>query len=165
MSKFNKSLYALNKYSENIVYQFGNETKEITLEEYLKENPTHTKEDFFELKKISDEMHHEEDLSNTSYRKKKLSIHTLNNSIPLSEECILEKILKSEDKRKIELAAKNLLDGGNITKIQKKRFIKHFFLNKSLREIAKEENVSHIAIYNSIKYATEKLKKIFDLEG
>ncbi len=60
MSDYRKSLYVLNKFSESIVYQYNDEVREITLEEYLKENSTHTKDDFIKFKTISDELYHSE---------------------------------------------------------------------------------------------------------
>ena len=56
MKNFDKSDYALNKFSEGIVYKFSNEIREITKEQYLRENPNKTEEDFLKLKEISDEI-------------------------------------------------------------------------------------------------------------
>lgn len=39
MSKYQDSDYAVNKFSKGIVYRFSNETIEITLEAYLRDNP------------------------------------------------------------------------------------------------------------------------------
>lgn len=60
MKNYKYSDYALNKYSENIVYRFQNERIEISLKDYLSENPDKTEEDFKELKMLSDEMFHEQ---------------------------------------------------------------------------------------------------------
>lgn len=54
MQNYRKSDYAINKNSPNIVYRFHNEIIEITLEDYLKENPDKTEHDFAELKALSD---------------------------------------------------------------------------------------------------------------
>ena len=56
MKNFDKSDYALNKFSEGIVYKFSNEIREITKEQYLRENPNKTEGDFLKLKEISDEI-------------------------------------------------------------------------------------------------------------
>ena len=55
MQNYRKSDYAVNKNSPNIVYRFHNEIIEITLEDYLKENPDKTEHDFAELKALSDQ--------------------------------------------------------------------------------------------------------------
>ncbi len=102
MSDYRKSFYVLNKFSESIIYQFNDEIKEITLEDYLKDNPTHTKGDFIKFKMISDELYHSEDLADARYRKRKLSIHTINEDQFSSKETILDKLIKSEDKDKNE---------------------------------------------------------------
>ncbi len=162
MSDYRKSFYVLNKFSESIVYEFQDEIREITLEDYLKENPTHTKDDFIKFKRISDELYYSEDLTDSRYRKRKLSIHTLNEFEFLSKESILDKLVKSEDEKRINKATYNLLDGKNLTEIQKKRFIKHFYLNKSFRVIAKEENVHFTSVQESIKGAVKKFKKFFE---
>lgn len=58
MKNYNKSGYALNKVSQNIVYRFADGIVEVTLADYLRENPNKTEEDFKELKAMSDEMYH-----------------------------------------------------------------------------------------------------------
>ena len=52
MKNFDKSDYALNKFSEGIVYKFSDEIRVITKEQYLRENPDKTEEDFLRLKAI-----------------------------------------------------------------------------------------------------------------
>ena len=57
MRDYRKSDYAINKYSPNIVYRFHDEIIEVALEDYLKENPDKTEQDFAELKALSDEIY------------------------------------------------------------------------------------------------------------
>lgn len=165
MSTYKKSLYALNKFSENIVYRFGDEIREITLVEYLQQNPTHTEKDFKKYKAISDELFYTEDLADTRYNKKKLSIDGIGESDLPQSETTLDKLVKAEDEKRVINATYSLLEGKNLTEIQKRRFILHFYQNKSLREIAKLEGVKHTPVYRSIQYATKKLKDFFDNEG
>ncbi len=60
MKNYKDSDYALNKYSGGIVYKFAGRIVEVTLEDYLSENPSKTAEDFRELKALSDEMYHQQ---------------------------------------------------------------------------------------------------------
>lgn len=60
MKNFKDSDYALNKFSEGIVYRFADRIVEITLDDYLTENPGKTEQDFLELKALSDEIYHEQ---------------------------------------------------------------------------------------------------------
>lgn len=50
MKNYKDTDYAINKYSDSIVYKFANKTLEINLKDYLKENPNKTEEDFKPLK-------------------------------------------------------------------------------------------------------------------
>lgn len=50
MKNYRKSDYALNKFSEGIVYQFSDRTLEISLEDFLRANPGKTEADFMTLK-------------------------------------------------------------------------------------------------------------------
>ena len=54
MRDYRKSDYAINKYSPNIVYRFHDEIVEVSLEDYLKESPDKTAQDFTKLKALSD---------------------------------------------------------------------------------------------------------------
>ena len=57
MWNYRKNDYAANKYSPNIVYRFNDEIIEISLEDYLEENPDRTEQDFLKLKALSDEIY------------------------------------------------------------------------------------------------------------
>lgn len=77
MSKYQDSDYAVNKFSKGIVYRFSNETIEITLEAYLRDNPGKTKADFTALKALSDEIYYEQDRADSAQTRKDISIHGL----------------------------------------------------------------------------------------
>ena len=55
MRDYRKSDYAINRYSPNIVYRFHDEIVEVSLEDYLKESPDKTAQDFTKLKALSDD--------------------------------------------------------------------------------------------------------------
>jgi len=52
LRNYKDSDYALNRYSQGIVYKFSDGIVEITLEDYLRDNPDKTEEDFAELKSM-----------------------------------------------------------------------------------------------------------------
>ena len=60
MKNYRKSDYALNKFSEGIVYQFSDRTLEISLEDFMRDNPGKTEADFMALKAVSDEIYLEQ---------------------------------------------------------------------------------------------------------
>ena len=61
MRNYKDSDYALNRYSQGIVYKFSDGIVEITLEDYLRDNPDKTEEDFAKLKALSDEIYYQQD--------------------------------------------------------------------------------------------------------
>ena len=162
MKNYRKTDYAANKYSEGIVYLFDDETVEITLEDYLREHPDKTEEDFRQLKALSDQIYLDQDRADQRQTRKNVSIHTLEESLaysllPLDEEYIL-----ADDKRRVMIAADKLFRDGSMTEKQKRRFIRHFIDGKSLRFIADEEGVYYTSVYECICRAQAKLRKYFD---
>lgn len=74
MWNYRKNDYAANKYSPNIVYRFNDEIIEISLEDYLEENPDRTEQDFLKLKALSDEIYYEQDRAENTQTRKNISI-------------------------------------------------------------------------------------------
>lgn len=163
MAKYYDSDYARNRNSENIVYKdANNEIFEISLEEYLIKNPEKTKGDFIEIKRISDDMFHDNlkllnrennqtvSIDDVGESISQISIST-HQSIETQEE---RRISKFEDDVKIYSFIK-LIASGVLTEKQIKRGILHFFEKLSFRDIGKIEGVSHIAI----KYSIDEILK------
>ena len=67
MWNYRKNDYAANKYSPNIVYRFNDEIIEISLEDYLEENPDRTEQDFLK-KSMKIEQKALEPLSSRAFR-------------------------------------------------------------------------------------------------
>ncbi|MFI3214337.1 MAG: RNA polymerase subunit sigma-24, partial [Eubacteriales bacterium] len=153
--------YALNKYSPNIVYKFDDKIVEVTLEDYLAQNPDRTAEDFAELKALSDEMYHDQVVTENRTSRLDVSIDSIDEKAFVQEKSVLQNMVERDDKAKVMLAAKELLKKGKLTEVQKRRFIQHYFMGKSYREIAKKEGVFFTSVAESICAASDKLKKIF----
>lgn len=60
LKNYKESDYALNKYRQGIVYKFVDGVVEVTLEDYLRDNPNGTEADFAKLKAWSDGVYHEQ---------------------------------------------------------------------------------------------------------
>ena len=73
MKNYRKSDYALNKFSEGIVYQFSDRTLEISLEDFMRDNPGKTEADFMALKAVSDEIYLEQARLETAQGNKTVS--------------------------------------------------------------------------------------------
>ena len=169
MRDYRKSDYAINKYSPNIVYRFHDEIIEVSLEDYLKENPDKTEQDFAELKALSDEIYYEQDRAESAQTRKDISIHGLEemdccSTRPLEEE-LEELAAEAQNRRCARLALERLLSAGVLTEVQKRRFRLHVFRDLSTRQIGRLEGTSHQAVAKSLNLAIEKMKKFFAEQG
>lgn len=169
MRNYRKSDYAINKYSPNIVYRFHDEIIEVSLEDYLKENPDKAEQDFAELKALSDEIYYEQDRAESAQTRQDVSIHGLEetdccSTRPLEEE-LEELAAEAQNRRCARLALERLLSVGVLTEVQKRRFQLHVFRGLSTRQIGKLEGRSHQAVAKSLNLAIEKLKKFFVEQG
>jgi hypothetical protein len=140
VQNYRKSDYAINKNSPNIVYRFHNEIIEITLEDYLKENPDKTEHDFAELKALSDQIYYEQDRAESAQTRKDVSIHGLEET----EHCATRALDEEWEERVVDIqnrkyawkALEQLFTVGALTEVQKRRFRLHVFQGLSTRQIA-----------------------------
>lgn len=72
MRNYWTSDYAVNKGRGGLVYQFADGSEiEVSLADYLRDNPDKTQQDFQKLKALSDELYHKQDLDEAAYAKRK----------------------------------------------------------------------------------------------
>lgn len=161
MKNYKDSDYALNKYSEGIVYKFADCIVEITLEAYLAENPGKTEQDFRKLKALSDEIYHQQVMHENRTSRLDVPINGLEDSEQLSSPPPDAVLIHKAEENKAMKAARQLLDSGQLTKIQRRRFILYFFQGLSTRQIAEREQVHQRAVWDSLQWASKKLKKFF----
>lgn len=161
MKNYRDSDYAVNKFSKGIVYRFGDETIEITLEDYLRENPDKTEEDFFRLKEISDQIYYEQDRAENAQTKKNISIHSLMDTLACSTLALDEEYIQQEkreqDKRKMD----KLFRDAGLSEKQKRRLYLHCVEGKTFRAIAEIEGVHWTSVEECVKFALKKLKKYY----
>jgi len=162
MKNYKDSDYALNKFSEGIVYRFADRIVEITLDHYLAENPDKNEQDFWELKALSDEIYHQQVIHENRTSRLDMSINGFEDTEQLATVPLDIEIIHKSDGKKAMKAAKQLLDSGKLTDIQRRRFVQHFFQGLSIRQIAKKESVHQRAVWDSLQWALKKLKKIFN---
>lgn len=162
MKNYKNSDYAINKYSENIVYRTANQIIEISLSDYLEANPDKTEQDFNELKTLSDEIYLEQVREENRVTQRTSSLENTKQVQDVTALTIEENYIEKLDKQYISLAFKEFLKDGSLTKIQKRRFIMHVFKNLSLRKIAEIEKVHFTSVQESVASAKRKLKKFFE---
>lgn len=74
LKNYRESDYALNKYSQGIVYKFADSIVEVTLEDYLRDNPNGTEADFAKLKAWSDGVYHKREMQEQRTCRQNVSI-------------------------------------------------------------------------------------------
>ena len=179
----NKSDYAINKNTDDIVYRFADGTEK----RFLKENGKvyqvvkdkkstkmvelplweMTVEQFDWMKSVSNEDYHERELHTKRTTREDVPIckHTETNYITnrSTEEEYFENLYNCDsppDIRTIENAREIL--GFCLTDIQRRRYWEYHFNGKTMRDIAFEEGVDGMAIHRSLMYADKKIKKFLE---
>lgn len=164
---YTKESYSVNKYSDGIVYRGAEFDYELTLEDFLRENPNMTQADFEYWKNISDELY-KEDLLTTAITRKNVSIHEIEETDLVSTPSAEIEFLNFEDANK--LTRDDIVNPRFIYNIAKKesteiqfiRFLKYYSQGKTLEEIAEEEGVRHTSILRSISLCEKKIKKFIE---
>lgn len=161
--KYNQSDFARNKKSENIVYKFiDGVIKEISLEEFLKDDPECTLERFEEIKAVSDGNYHESDLSDTKHRRHNLSLDSFDYEPNRTIITLEDQHILNEAKINAVRAANELFEDKKLTDKQKNRFAMHYILGISMRTIAKKEGINVSSVSRSLELARKKLVNIFE---
>lgn len=151
-----------NRSSEHIIYCFADgTTKVITMDDYLREHPEHTAEDFKRIKQISDEMYRTDYHADQRYSNWKADEDFDHAAALLAsmEELPLDRVIRLEHWRTARQAAHQLLRSGRLTPVQRRRFIAYFIHGKSLAEITREENIHHKSTRECILRLTERLRQ------
>lgn len=102
LKNYKESDYALNKYSQGIVYKFVDGALEVTLEDYLRDNPDKTEDDFAELKALSDEIYHEQVVLEHRICRKNISIDLVpETELVIAPEFDVEQMERREQSEKL----------------------------------------------------------------
>jgi DNA-directed RNA polymerase specialized sigma subunit len=165
MKNYTDSDYALNKYSEGIVYRFADGIVEVILADFLAENPGKTEVDFRALKELSDSIYLEQVQAENAQTKKNSPFDELEettpNHVPSPEESFIDEINAKETAkmRNQQIALANFtLD--KLTETQRRRYLLYHVEGLSTWEIAKREGVNQSKIMNSLTLADKKIKKV-----
>jgi len=161
MKNYRDSDYAANKYTSGIVYRSVTDTYELTLEDYLRENPGATEADFAELKALSDEIYLEQDRADYRQTHKDVSLHGLDEPaaccVPSLEEVLIDRPEREKEREHLrEQAHQALL---TLTEVQRRRYLLHRIDGLTTREIAEKEGISHVAVVYSLEWAEKKIEK------
>ena len=161
MKNYRKSDYALNKFSKGIVYQFSDGTLEISLADFLRDNPGMTEEDFRALKAESDKIYLKQVRLETAQGNKTVSMTGLEETTAHPAPSLDDSYIRADENRRVKLAVGKLFRCGKLTVKQKERFVRHFFAGTSLRKIANDEGVHFTSVDESVRQAVDKLRTYF----
>jgi HEPN domain-containing protein len=165
MKNYPDSDYALNKFSAGIVYRFADQIVEVTLTDYLAENPGKTEADFLSLKALSDADY----LERVTVENKQTYMN-----IPLDGACLLDCCAATSIERELDRYEKAFEDDSDfqlrlalagrvlvgLTESQRRHFIKYAIKGMTTRKIGIEEGITHQAASKSILAAKKKIKKL-----
>ena len=162
MKNYHKSDYALNKYRKGIVYKFADGIVVVTLEDYLRENPDKTEADFQAIKRLSDEWYLDQVRLETAQGNKRVSLNGLEETEACATCSLDDEYIENEEKKRVMIAVDKLFREGHMTEKQKRRFIQRYIHGLTLRQIAVKEAVYVNSVADSLKRATDKLKRYFE---
>lgn len=129
------------------------------MEDYIRENPDKTEEDFLALKAISDEIYadHERALHTGTYRDVPMD-GCKGISVPSAEEDVIHALTLVE-LEKLQAQLERFLHSGLLTEIQRRRFALYCIHGLSTRKIAAAEGVRQFAVWKSLLLCQKKFQK------
>jgi RNA polymerase sigma factor (sigma-70 family) len=166
MKNYEDSDYALNKFSNGIVYRFADEIVEVTLADYLAENPHKTEADFLELKELSDNIYLDQAQAENAQTKRNTPFDELDETMlcyaPSPEDLFIGAI---DDQEEAEFHAQRL-DAmrcalNTLTDAQRRRYLLYHAAGITTREIADREGVEQRTVMDSLELADKKITKYF----
>lgn len=143
------------------MYQFADGLVEITLEDYIRENPDRTEEDFQALKAISDQIYQEQFSRTKAQTRRELPLYDCAEVSGPSAEESLESKLKLQELEAIRARLERFLEIGPLTEVQRRRFTLYCIRNLSIRKIAAAEGVRQFAVWKSLQLCQKKFQNFW----
>lgn len=153
-----------NRESEAILYPFADGVKAVTLQDYLRENPNDTADDFKKWQHLITEMSHinylnEEKEQRTEKKYKKYALANDLHTLTIRQEPF-QILFERERKRLAIRAAQVLLKSEELSDANKRRFIRYFLHGESVTEIARTESVQKSSVSKSIHRLCKRLQNL-----
>ena len=166
MKNYKNSSYAANKYSKDIVYNSEvSGSTAITLEGFLKSDPTLTEAEFEFWKNWSDQNYLEESRGDNKQSWKAVSLFNLEyilDSTQLSlEEMVEDKTMEGLVLQTLKQTVAVLLSDSVLTETMKVRFEMFYIQGMRVIEIAEAQGVDEKAVRKSLERIKVKLIKVF----
>lgn len=161
MKNYRDSDFALNKYSEGIVYKFADGAVELTQEDFLRATPGATAEDFLKWKEFSDNDYQELARKENAQTKKNVSWELLEDTAACCSKSLEEEYIEGEDRKKDLHIVDEFFSAVKLTEKQKQRFLLHYCHGFTFRRIAERENVHFTSVRDSIEQVTQKFREFY----
>ena len=168
MKNYKNSSYAANKYSKDIVYNSEvSGSTSITLEDFLKSDPTLTKADFEFWKNWSDEDYRVESKETNNQTKKDVSLTSLDKVVADFGLSLEEQYEEDECERiyltAVREATRRFFNDKSISSTTKERFRLHFINGERVLDISERHGVQSSSVCKGLKKSLNKLKGYFFL--
>lgn len=141
------------------MYQFTDGLVEITLEDYIRENPDKTEEDFLALKAISDEIYQRQFSRIKAQVRRELPILDCARFSAPSAEQVMERKITLRELEHTRTRLEEFIRSGPLTQIQQRRFRLYCIRGLSTRQIARAEGVRQFAVWKSLTLCQKKFQK------
>ena len=159
MKNYWASDYALNKKSAGIVYRFADGIVEISLEDYLRENPGKTEADFLALKAISDEIYLEQARALHTETYRDVPLDSCKGVASPSPEEATEEVERLRELENLRRLLGHFLRSGILTEVQQRRFTLYCLQGFSTRQIARQEGVAQCSVWECLQACVKKFEK------
>jgi len=160
MKNYTDNDYALNKHSKGIVYKFVDCIVEVTLEQYLEENPDKTEADYAEMKNLSDNDYLERDREGYQQTWKNVPLNGLDETNARAVDSPEDKVIERSEQEEKQARMKQALSAmAKLTDTQRRRYLMYHVNGLSMREIADIEGCHFTTVDESLKAAQKKLNK------
>jgi DNA-directed RNA polymerase specialized sigma24 family protein len=140
---------------------------EVSLADYLADNPGKTEDDFRALKELSDGIYFEQDRAENAQTKKNSPLDETDESAlcqePSPEERFIGEIDAQEEAERYQerlTIANRALD--KLTEVQRRRYLQYRVEGLSARDIAEIEGTNHKSVLESLWAAEKKIKKVLE---
>lgn len=162
MQNYTDSDYARNKNNAGIVYRFADGTsKELSLDDFLAEDPAMTEEEFRYWKQISDDDYYQQDRDEYNQTRKNVPYDTapeiLESTVPSPDDAVVEAPFRAMQEKQRRALGRKALD--MLTFKQRKYSWMHHAHGMTQERIAAAEGIAHQTVSRSLMSAKKKFQK------
>lgn len=160
---FDNYLFYKNSNSNSIVYRsVDGSFVDVSLDDFMLDNPCLLEEDFFEFKRLSDSLHYDAYIGDNIFHKNVIFDDFALNNVLNGSGCLSSCSSVGDESFLVEFLDVSISNGCPIlTSVQHRRFIKYFVRHMSIGAIALDEAKFKSSIWESLHLSKKKLSRYF----